>query len=279
MKKSLTLSLIIPVYNEENHLGDCLESIASQTVMPDEVIVVNNNSTDRTAEIAHTFSFVKIIHEEKQGLTPARNRGFEEAEGEILGRLDADSVLEPDWVETARGIFKDKDIDAITGPAKVLVDSHFPNWKTVFWSRLYFWFALAEFRFQVLWGPNMAVRRRAWNDVREELCGDDHLVHEDQDLSVILKAHGKNIKYIKNLLISTDGRRQAYLPKALEYNQRHRSTMKLHKKQSTLYTARQKGCISYLRAKSIFIGLLPAAFLFGIFSGVYSLERKLGLHE
>jgi glycosyltransferase involved in cell wall biosynthesis len=279
MKKSLTLALIIPAYNEENHIGDCLRSIERQTVVPDEVIVVDNNSTDRTIEIARTFDFVKIINEKKQGLTPTRNRGFREAKSDLLGRLDADSVLAPDWVETAKKVFKNDEVDAASGPARIRVDSHFARPETTLWTKIYFLYALAIFRFRVLWGPNMVLRRQAWLEVKNELCEDDELVHEDQDLSIILKSHNKKIIFLKNLLISTDGLRLAYVPKALEYNHRRRLTLNRHKESGTLQRAREYGSISPFRARSLELILLPCGLLYGLLAGIYSIEKKLGLRK
>jgi glycosyltransferase involved in cell wall biosynthesis len=279
MKKSLTLALIIPVYNEESHIGDCLRSIERQTVAPDEVIVVNNNSIDRTVEIARSFPFVKVVHEKKQGLIPARNRGFREAKSDLLGRLDADSVLAPDWVEVAKNTFKDEKIDAASGPARIRVDTHFSRPETTLWTKIYFLYALAVFRFRVLWGPNMVVRREAWLEIKNELCEDDKLVHEDQDLSVVLKSHGKKIIFIKNLLISTDGLRLAYLPKALEYNHRRKLTLERHEELGTLQRAREHGSISPLRARLLEITLLPFGLLYGLLAGLYSTEKKLGIRQ
>lgn len=279
MKKSLTLALIIPVYNEESHIVDCLRSIQRQTIPPDEVIVVNNNSTDRTVEIARAFPFVKIVHEKKQGLTPARNRGFREAKSDLLGRLDADSVLEPNWVEVAKKTFEHKNIDAASGPARVFVDSHLPFWYTTLWTEVYFLYALAVFRFRVLWGPNMVIRRNSWMRVKDLLCENDQIVHEDQDISVALKSDGAEIVFLHNLLITTDGRRLAYLPKSLEYNQRRRSTLRRHKELGTLQRARQYGSISPLRARLLEFALLPFGLLYGILASLYTIEKVLGLRK
>lgn len=279
MKKSLTLSLIIPVYDEENHIGDCLRSIERQTVAPDEVIVVDNNSTDRTVEIAQGFPFVKIVYEKKQGLIPARDKGFDTAKGDLLGRLDADSVLEPDWVEVAKQTFKDKDVDAASGPARIFVDSHLPFWHTTLWTEIYFLFALAIFRFRVLWGPNMIVRREAWLEAKSKLGKDDKLVHEDQDLSVVLKSYGRKISFIHNLLITTDGRRLLYIPKALEYNHRRKLTIRRHKELGTLQSAREHSSISPWRARLLEFVLMPFGLLYGLLAGLYTIEKKLGLRR
>jgi glycosyltransferase involved in cell wall biosynthesis len=279
MKKSLTLALIIPAYNEENHIGDCLRSIERQTVAPDEVIVVNNNSTDRTVEIARGFPFVKIVHEKKQGLIPARNRGLDIARSDLLGRLDADSVLNPDWVEVVKHAFTDRKIDAASGPARVFVDSHLPFWYTTLWTEVYFMYALAVFRFRILWGPNMVLRRSSWLEVKSRLCKDDKLVHEDQDLSVVLKSYGKNIVFIHNLQITTDGRRLLYVPKALEYNHRRRLTLERHQKFGTLDQARKYGSISPIGARLLEFALMPFGLLYGLMAGLYSIEKKLGLRR
>ena len=108
--KKLTLSLVIPVYNEEDYLEACLSAVANQTVMPDEVIVIDNGSTDRTVAVARQFRFVKVLHEGRRGVIFARNRGFKVASGQIIGRIDADTLLPPRWVERIKKAFADQTI-------------------------------------------------------------------------------------------------------------------------------------------------------------------------
>src|ERR1700722_5774418 len=95
----LSVSLVIPAYNEERHLQTCLDSIASQACEPLEVLVVDNNSTDNTAAIAKGYSFVRLVKEPRQGRVFARNAGFEAAKGELIVRVDADTQMPPDWLE------------------------------------------------------------------------------------------------------------------------------------------------------------------------------------
>ena len=116
MKKALTLSLIIPAYNEEHHLKDCLDAIAAQTVMPSEVLVIDNNSTDKTVKIAEKYPFVKIIQEPNQGVIYARNTGFNAAKSDIIGRVDAENVVSKNWVEHVLNIFQDETVAGVTGP-------------------------------------------------------------------------------------------------------------------------------------------------------------------
>ena len=80
-----SLSLIIPAYNEEAYIGPCLDSVLQNAMGRfHEIIVVNNASTDRTYEVARARRDVRVVHETQNGICYARQRGFEEATGEIL---------------------------------------------------------------------------------------------------------------------------------------------------------------------------------------------------
>lgn len=94
MKKRPAVSVVIPAYNEERYLAACLTSLQKQTLKNFETIVVDNNSTDKTAEIARRFG-AKVVKELKQGIIPARERGFREAKAEIIARTDADTIVAP----------------------------------------------------------------------------------------------------------------------------------------------------------------------------------------
>ena len=75
----VNVSLVIPAHNEEKYLGDCLESIAPQAHRLLEVIVVDNASTDNTAQVAARSPFVRVVHEPRKGLLWARQRGYLES--------------------------------------------------------------------------------------------------------------------------------------------------------------------------------------------------------
>src|SRR5689334_22582165 len=96
----LKISLIICAYNEEKYLGDCLDSaIKNSNGNFFEIIVVDNASTDNTKLIAEKRPGVRVVKEERKGLTRARQRGYEEAKGDILAYLDADTKMPKGWVE------------------------------------------------------------------------------------------------------------------------------------------------------------------------------------
>jgi len=203
--ESLTLTIVIPVFNEQNHLKACLEAIAAQTVIPDEVIVVDNNSTDDSRRVAKQFSFVRLISEKKQGVLFAKNKGFSAARGDIIGRIDADSILPPRWVETVKLSLADNSYAALTGPVNYYdmplpeVNYHLDHWMR---SSIYNWSPKSPF----LFGSNMAIRKAVWDEVRGSLCGDTYM-HEDLDLAIHLYKRGYDILYSNRLLAGASGRR------------------------------------------------------------------------
>lgn len=97
------ISIIIPVWNSERRIAMALEAIARQTAPRDqfEVIVVDNGSTDGTAEAAQRFDFARVLSEPIPSSYRARNRGLAEARGEYVLFTDADCVPDPDWVAQA----------------------------------------------------------------------------------------------------------------------------------------------------------------------------------
>jgi glycosyltransferase involved in cell wall biosynthesis len=203
INKKLTLSIVIPVYNEENYLKNCLDSIVSQVSQPDEVIVVDNNSTDASVEIAKSYPFVTILRESQQHQSFAQKTGFNAAKGDIIGRIDADSVLPIDWVQRVKDEFlSDRSLVGLTG-STVPYDVQSKK-ASVSIFRFYINYAskLAETR--MLWGANCAFRRTAWLEVRDKVLQRPD-IWEDFDLSFCLAGQGK-IKCISDLVVPTSFR-------------------------------------------------------------------------
>lgn len=93
------ISVIIPTWNSERTIGACLDSLFAQTVQDFEVIVVNDGSTDRTADVLAPYhSRIISINQENRGSNAARNRGLREAHGEYLLFLDSDITMRPDML-------------------------------------------------------------------------------------------------------------------------------------------------------------------------------------
>lgn len=228
--KSLTLSVIVPVYNEGHHIGHCLDALFEQSIAPDEIIIVDNNCTDNTLEIVRLYKGVKIVHEPKQGLIAARNKGFETATSDIMCRIDADALLEKDWLKKVQQAFMDDaSLSGVTGSAWARALPRLPVFRTRLFADCYFLFAKGHFGTEVMWGANMAIRRKFWPKLRGIVCTDDALVHEDQDLTLSLLSVGGTVKKLSNLTIRTEGQVYHYFPKLFEYNLRAWKTRKYHK--------------------------------------------------
>lgn len=187
--KPLTLSIVIPVYNEERYLSHCLDSIAAQTHKPYEVIVVDNNCTDKTIEIARRYPFVTILREKRQHQSYAQATGFNAARGDILGRIDADSILPPDWTQKVITEFENnKMLLAVTGgadPYDVLA-----KFLSVAAFDYYIFLAGKIAGVKLLWGSNCALRASAWQQIKDKVMLRPD-IWEDYDMSFCLKPYGK----------------------------------------------------------------------------------------
>ncbi len=205
MKKALQVSLVIPVYNEAEQLDDCLSAIAKQSVRPLEVIVVDNNSNDDSAEVTRRYGFVKLLREPRQGVVHARNRGFDAAKGDIIGRIDADTQLPSDWIKRVQHIFADSSVSAVSGAAHYydFVLSNLADGLDGY-LRTHLARQLKDTNF--LWGANMAVRRAGWLRVRNNVCNRRNL-HEDFDLSIHLQEAGLKVMYDETLPAGVSSRR------------------------------------------------------------------------
>ena len=165
MKSRPRISIVTPAYNEEKYIKACIESCLAQRVLPYEILVIDNKSTDRTADVVRQIiaqhehgSLVCLLQQnEAQGLIPTRNFGFRQARGDVLGRIDADSFLQENWVENVQEIFMEKTVDAATGPVTYhdMPAKKFGKISDDFIRR-----RLAKFarEYAFLFGSNMAIR-------------------------------------------------------------------------------------------------------------------------
>ena len=134
------ISVIVPVYNVEEYLEECLESIKRQTYTDIEVILVNDGSTDRSKEICERYcekdSRFKLVNQENKGLSGARNRGMLESKGEFISFVDSDDVLKEDMLEQLMKQMTSEDIDIVecwyTNEKQELELSIPKNVKTIF---------------------------------------------------------------------------------------------------------------------------------------------------
>jgi glycosyltransferase involved in cell wall biosynthesis len=112
------VSIIIPVYNAEKYLNQCIESILNQTYKNIEVILVNDGSSDNSGIIcdnyANTDNRIKVIHQINQGVSSARNRGIENSKGEFLSFVDSDDWILDKYLEDLLSPFlEEKNVDLV----------------------------------------------------------------------------------------------------------------------------------------------------------------------
>lgn len=234
MNKRLRVSLVIPAYNEERHLRQCLAAIASQRVSAFEVILVDNNSSDKTAAIAAEYPFVRVVHESRQGVVFARDAGFDAARGDIIGRIDVDTLLDPDWVATVQHIFANGQIDAVSGSVRYddMAWSRFASWVDLLCRR---YLAHKLGREVYLFGSNMAIRRSAWRMVSHDVCRSAGM-HEDFDLAIHLTRRGARVKFDERLHAAISVRRaDTQLRNFYHYAMKSPKTYAMHRLASRRY--------------------------------------------
>lgn len=199
----------------------------AQDGLPEEIVVVNNNSTDRTAEIVRRFP-ARLVDEPNQGFTPARNRGFDEAQYPVIVRFDADGVMPPGWLAAVRALFSAQPhLLGASGPVYYhdlpgLPKVSFPFPGNQLYMRLVgCWPTLV--------GPNMVITKAAWELVKDELHHNDRAVHEDMDLAIHIRQYG-DIAYDRRLTTTTSARRLVSEPESffIEYPLRNLRTVMIH---------------------------------------------------
>lgn len=193
MSNRLRISLVIPAYNEESYLVDCLASAVAQRQAFYEIIVVDNNSDDGTRRIAESFPEVQLLTETQQGVVHARNRGFDATTGDIIARIDADTRLPVDWSMEIAYAFRDAETAAVTGKVWYY-DTAFARTLSLTDSLLRRSIAHLLGRDMALQGANMALRSSVWRDIRSAVCSRGG-IHEDFDLAIHAEQHSHTVRY------------------------------------------------------------------------------------
>jgi hypothetical protein len=208
-----TISVVIPVKDDAVALERCLGLLARQTVAPAEIVVVDNASRDASAAVAVRYG-ARVVAEPNPGIPAAAATGYDAARGDVIARCDADSAPPADWLENVRSAMAaGSRPDVVTGTGWFY---DVPRWASALLRPLYLgsYYTLvhAALGHTTVWGSNMAIRRRTWQEVRHLVHRDDPELHDDIDLAFAL-GPGHRVRYDARLSVgvsarSVKGRRQ-----------------------------------------------------------------------
>jgi glycosyltransferase involved in cell wall biosynthesis len=200
----MTISIVVPVHNDAEHLKCCLDSISAQSSSPDEVIVVDNNCSDDSVKVAGEYGFVTLLKEPKQGVVFARNRGFNAASGDIVARIDADTILPPDWLARVTRHFEASE-NPISGSSYFYDLGKFGVFSGWLQARVPFAINRLLLGQPIMWGSNCAFLRSDWLKVAGRTSARTN-IHEDIDLTILFGRLGRRTVFDYGLKVGIDSR-------------------------------------------------------------------------
>ncbi|MGZ0068422.1 glycosyltransferase [Microbacterium arborescens] len=179
-----TVSVVIPVKDDAVMLRRCLRALATQSEPPDEIVVVDNGSRDDSADVARAAG-ARVVECAAAGIPAAAATGYDHAIGDLVLRLDADSLPSPTWIaDLCRDFARRPDVAVLTGGARFIDGPRVlrrPLAAT--YLGLYALLGFAALGHLPLFGSNLAFRRAAWRSVSTEVHRGDADVHDDFDLA------------------------------------------------------------------------------------------------
>lgn len=182
-----TLTVVIPALDDAEMLRSALAALAAQTRPVDEIIVVDNGSTDATAEVARAGG-ARVLLQPVRGIMSASATGYDAATGELIARIDADSRPPAEWAARVVAEFDSSPTtDVLTGPGAFYGPHGLANWLGEHvYIPAYFHIVGPWLGRPPLFGSNFVMRASVWRRVRELVHRDDPRLHDDLDLSLHL---------------------------------------------------------------------------------------------
>lgn len=206
----ILVSVVVCTYNRVEILKGAIESLCSQTADSSlyEIIVVDNNSTDDTQKVVERFGNVHYYPETRQGLSHARNRGWQVAQGKYVAYIDDDAKAERNWLENVILFIKRcPDVVAFGGPYKGFSMIKKPEW----YKESYGSWTLGEEERPIKpdeWinGTNMIFKRSLLEelggfDVKLGMTGTRILYGEETNLLIKIRQNGHSIFYVPNIIV------------------------------------------------------------------------------
>ena len=121
----MDVSIVVPFHNEEKHIEECIQTLLKLDYDRDlyEILMINNNSTDRSVEIVSAYPDVRLLDEKKPGDFAARNLGIAESRGRIIAFTDSDTAPDPDWLKQIVQAMEDPDTALVVGSLRFSSES------------------------------------------------------------------------------------------------------------------------------------------------------------
>jgi glycosyltransferase involved in cell wall biosynthesis len=195
----------MPVRNDAAMLAAALEALERQHRPADEIVVVDNGSSDASAAVAEAAG-ARIIPEPVRGIPSAASAGYDAARGDIIARIDADTVCPPDWLaRIERRFASDPDLDLLTGDARFYGSSTVVHrlGEALYIGGMYA--AMTPYLgHPPVFGSNFAMRREVWNQLSSEVHRGNG-IHDDLDLSMHVKPW-MTVEFDRELLVEISAR-------------------------------------------------------------------------
>lgn len=198
----MKISVIVPVYNVEEYISKCIDSILNQTINEQfEIIVVNDGSTDNSMNILNIYKDkIKIVNKSNGGLSSARNAGLEIAKGEYIIFVDSDDWLEEDFLESLYNFIKKDDLDVVFSGYKVYRENgNITKVKCVYSEDI----ILNKDKAIEKLLSKRTFRAEVWDDIynreflmKNKLFFTEGIINEDEDFTLRVLINSKKVGYL-----------------------------------------------------------------------------------
>ncbi|SHM61163.1 glycosyltransferase family 2 protein [Flavobacterium saccharophilum] len=241
--KSPKVSVVIPCYNDKNYIKETIQSIVRQTYQNFEIIIVDDGSDNATKQILQTLinDRTKVITQTNRGPSAARNKGFNEADGDYILTIDADDTAEENFLEKAVAILNENtDVGAVSSYCKVFIKNHEvtsehkPNGGT-----------LKDFLFDNNSVSFALIRKETWQDAGGY---DEAMINgfEDWEFWISTTKKGWKVEMIPELLFNYRMKDKNSVDQNAKLNYRESNLNYIYKKHQDIYITHFPETVDFL---------------------------------